>query len=270
MNKINGNLLDIGYMDTLACADSLVHRLDPRAKLIATLVFIVMVVSFDKYAISALLPFFVFPVVMISVAGLPARYILRKVLLISPFAILIAICNPFLDRSILFQIGGINISGGWVSFISILLRFFLTVTAALVLVASTGFNAVCLALSKLGLPKPFVMQLLFLYRYIFVLLEETERLTRARALRSFNNTAMKLTTFTSLISHLLLRTLDRAQRIYLAMCCRGFDGNVRLIRPMKKGRSEIIFVAGWSLLFIILRYWNIPLHIGAFIIRRSL
>lgn len=263
MAQIDQRFLDIGQMDTLAAGDSALHRLDPRAKLITTLVFIVTVVSFDKYTLSALVPFCLFPVVLISAGNLPARYIARKVLLVSPFAVLIGIFNPLMDRGILFCMGPVCISGGWVSFFSILLRFTLTVTAGLILIALTGFNAVCLALEKLGVPKPFVVQLLFLYRYIFVLTGEGARMVRARSLRSFGSSGMGFKTYSSMIGHLLLRTLDRAQRIHLAMCCRGFDGHIRVSRSLKMGARDFGFMAGWSLLFVVLRCYNIPMQLGA-------
>lgn len=265
MNNIGKNSFDIGYMDTLAAGDSLLHRLDPRAKLITTLMFIVAVVSFDKYAISALTAFFIYPIVLISFGGLPYRYILKKVLIVSPFAILVGIFNPLMDREILIRIGSIGISGGWISFISIIFRFILTVTAAFILVSLTGFNAVCGALIKFGVPRPFVVQLLFFYRYIFVLTDETERMVRAGSLRAFNSRAVGFRTFVSLVGNLLLRTLDRAERIYRAMCCRGFDGRVRIIRSMKISYQEIIFTFGWALLFIFLRHSNVPLKLGILI-----
>ncbi len=262
MAKIDSGFLDIGYMDTLAGGDSRLHRLDPRAKLVTTLVFIVAVVSFDKYALSALIPFFLFPMVLIAASGLPVRYLIKKVMIVTPFALLIGIFNPLLDREIVIQIGSIPISGGWVSFFSILIRFALTVTAALVLIALTGFNAVCMALEKLGTPRPFVVQLLFLYRYLFVLTEEAVRMVRARSLRSFRSGAMGFAAFASLIGHLLLRTLDRAQRVHLAMCCRGFDGHIRMIKPMHIGWREIVFTIGWSGLFVCMRRFNLPVKIG--------
>ena len=265
MNNIGKNSFDIGYMDTLATGDSPLHRLDPRAKLITTLIFIIAVVSFDKHTLSALTPFLIYPVFLISIGGLPAGYLLKKVLIVSPFAILVGIFNPLMDREILIQIGSIGISGGWVSFISILLRFVLTVTAALVLVSLTGFNAVCESLMKMGMPKPFVVQLLFFYRYIFVLTDEAERMVRARSLRAFNSKVMGFRTFISLVSHLLLRTLDRAERIYRAMCCRGFDGHIRIIRAMKISYKEIVFTFGWAFLFVFLRCFNIPLKLGTLI-----
>ena len=265
MNNIGKDAFDIGYMDTLAAGDSLLHRLDPRAKLITTLVFIVTVISFDKYALSAMTPFFIYPIVLISFGRLPYRYILKKVLLVSPFAILVGIFNPLMDREILIHLGSIGISGGWVSFISIILRFILTVTAALILISLTGFNAVCAALMKFGLPRPFVVQLLFFYRYIFVLTDESERMVRASSFRAPNSKIIAFSTFVSLAGNLLLRTFDRAERIYRAMCCRGFDGHIRIMRPMKAGYQEIIFTLGWALLFILLRCSNVPLKLGTLI-----
>lgn len=265
MNNIGKNYLDIGYMETLACADSPLHRLDPRAKLITTLLFIVTVVSFGKYTLLAFIPFFIYPLALISLGGLPAGYFMKKVLLLAPFAILVGIFNPIIDREIIFHIGAVGISGGWVSFLSILVRFILTVTAALLLIALTGFNAVCASLTKLGVPRPFVVQLLFFYRYLFVLTDETEKLERARSLRAFNPKAMRLKVFISLIGHLLLRSLDRSERIYRAMCSRGFDGNVRMIRTAKSRREDFVFVAGWVAIFLFFRFYNIPVLLGQFV-----
>jgi len=262
MNNIGKNYTDIRYMDIMASGDSLLHRLDPRAKLITTLLFIVAVVSFDRYTILAFIPFFIYPIVLISAGGLPAGYLLKKILWVSPFAVLVGIFNPVMDREIIYQIGSIGISGGWVSFFSILMRFLLTVSAALILIALTGFNAVCQALKRLGVPKPFVVQLLFFYRYIFVLVDEAERMEMARSLRSFNSRSMDFRTFISIIGHLLLRSLDRAERIYLAMRSRGFDGNIRMIKTIKLGWKDLAFMAGWAILFIAFRTNNIPIRLG--------
>lgn len=258
---------DIGYMDTLAAGDSPLHRVDQRAKLITTVIFIATVVSFNKYAVLELVPFFSFPIILILSGSLPAGYILKKVLLISPLAILVGVFNPFFDRSVIYHIGSIGVTGGWISFISILLRFVLTVTSALALVALTGFNSVCLSLERFRVPRPFIVQLLFLYRYMFVLTEESERMVRARSARSFNSRAMHFRTFISLIGHLLLRTLDRAERVYRAMCCRGFDGRIRIIKSMHAGFRDAAFVIIWVALFISFRFWDVPARLGELVMR---
>jgi len=145
------------------------------------------------------------------------------------------------------------------------MRFFLTVTAALALVSLTGFNAVCSALFRFGLPRPFVLQLMFFYRYMFVLSDEAESMSRARLFRTGNSRPMGMKTFIPLIGHLLLRALSRAERIYRAMRCRGFDGDIRIVRDMKLGLREVCFVFGWSILFIFFRFYNLPLKLGELI-----
>jgi cobalt/nickel transport system permease protein len=120
-------------------------------------------------------------------------------------------------------------------------------------------------LIKLGVPRPFVVQLLFFHRYIFILTDEAERMVRARMLRTFDTRLMGFKVFVALVSNLLLRTLDRAERIYRAMCCRGFDGRVRMIRTMKITRKEIGFAWGWIFLFVVFRCFNIPLIVGELI-----
>ena len=266
MTAIDKRFFSMDRMDTLSYADSPLHRMDPRAKLITTLIYIVMVVSFGKYEISALIPFFIYPVVLMAWGNLPIGFILRKMLLVAPFAILIGIFNPLMDQNTLIQIGRIEISGGWVSFISILIRFTLTVGAALILVGATGFNAVCMALEKLGTPRIFVVQLLFLYRYLFVLGDEATKMVRARSLRTFNAHGMGIKTFGSMVGHLLLRTMDRAQRIHTAMSCRGFDGHIRIIRTYSMGQKELGFILGWTIFFIIIRIYNVPQWMGLIIL----
>ncbi len=262
MATIDRHLFDIGYMDTLSSQQTAVHQLDPRAKLLTTLVFIVTVVSFGKYEISSLIPFFIYPVVLCAIGNIPPAFLIKKLVVVSPFAILLGIFNPLLDRDILIRLAGLDISGGWVSFASILIRFVLTVGVALTLIAVTGFNAVCMALEKLKVPKIFVVQLLFLHRYMFVLVDEASRIFRARSLRSFGGEGSGIKSFGSIVGQLLLRTIDRAQRIYLAMSCRGFEGHIHVMRAQRIGSREVGFMVGWSLIFILMRFYNLPVLMG--------
>lgn len=262
---IGTTFFDIGYMDRLSRLDTPLHRLDPRAKLLTTLAFIVTVVSFGRYEISALIPFFVYPVALVAMGNLPAGYLLRKIVIIAPFAVLIGIFNPLMDKEALIALGPLEISGGWISFLSILIRFVLTVGSALVLVACTGIYGVCLSMERLGAPRVLTAQLLFLYRYLFVLMDEGFRMVRARALRSFGGNGMGVAVYGHMVGHLLLRTLDRAQRIYVAMSCRGFDGHVRRMRPLMMRPIDIMFIVGWSALFVAMRVHNISRLMGALV-----
>ncbi|MBU1001168.1 MAG: cobalt ECF transporter T component CbiQ [Proteobacteria bacterium] len=265
MPKIESSLFEIGVLDQLAFQDTPLHRIDPRIKLITTLCFIVTVVSYNHYEFSALLPLILYPIALSASGQLPGAYLWRKLLIASPFALLIGMFNPLFDHSTLLQIGGLSISGGWVSFASIMLRFTLTVSAALILVASTGFATVCMALGRMGISKVFTTQLLFLYRYIFILTDEGLRMMRARNLRSFDKRGTGLKIYGSMLGQLLLRTMDRAQRIHQAMLCRGFTGDIRLNRQFRLRSTDITFAAGWLTFFILARTCNLPLAVGQFV-----
>ena len=253
-SKIDRAFYEIGHLDNLAEADTPLHRLDPRAKILTTAVFVVSVVSFGKYEITGLLPFFLFPAVLVGLGDFPLGFLLRKLLLVSPFVLFIGIFNPWLDRAVLFHLGPVGITGGWLSFFSLLLRFTLTVGAALLLIASTGFTTICMALEKLGSPRIFTVQLLLLYRYLFILIGEAIRMLRAHSLRSFNRQGrITFRVFLQMLGNLLLRTIDRAQRIHMAMLSRAFTGEIRIARQFHFGYQEMLFLAGFSTLFISLR-----------------
>lgn len=254
MASIDGALLDFQRLDRLAAGDTALHRLDPRAKVLVTLVFIVSVVSFGRYQLSALIPFFIFPSVLIGVGDLPAGYLVRKIALLCIFALVVGIFNPLFDTVVQLQLGPLPISGGWISCASIVVRAALTLSAALILVAVTGFPAICRALELLGMPTAFAVQLIFLYRYIFVLTEEGGRVSRGRELRCVGNRGNGIGSHGALLGTLLLRTWLRAERIHMAMLARGFSGAFHTRQQFRFGAAELLYLAGWSALFILLRF----------------
>ena len=181
MTSIDGALLDFKRLDQLAMGDTTIHRLDPRAKVLTVIVYIVSVVSFNKYELSALAPFFVFPVVLAALGDLPPLFVVKKILLLCPFVLMVGLFNPFFDSVVFFRLGPFGITGGMISFVSIIERSVLAVGGAIVLVCVTGFNDICRALERMGMPRAFAVQLHFLYRYIFVLTDEVSRASRGPA-----------------------------------------------------------------------------------------
>jgi cobalt/nickel transport system permease protein len=247
--------LEAGRMDALGRLDSPVHRLDPRAKILATAVFVAVVMSWPRHATSALLPMFAFPWLTGARAGLPTGFLLRKALFAAPFALAVAIGNPLFDRSPVTVAGNWQIAGGWLSFVSILLRFALTVWSALVLVASTGIHPLCAGMERLGMPPVFATQILFLHRYLFLIADEGFRLRRAVALRGAERIGPKV--YSSLLGRWLLRAMDRAGRIHRAMLARGFDGQVRVLPGGRPGPRDFAFALGWIAFFAVARNWNL-------------
>lgn len=265
MSAITTALLDLKYLEILAAGDTTIHRLNPLAKVLVTLLFILSVISCNRYELSALVPFFLFPIVMIARADLPLLFILKKIVLFLPFVLLVGIFNPLFDREPLVQFGVLTVSSGWISFLSIVIRSILTVGGAFILIGTTGFTPTCQALRRMGIPQVFTTQLLFLYRYIFVLAEEAGRASLARELRSCGTQGQGIESYRSLIGALLLRTWGRAERIHDAMLARGFNGEYHRVQQNSFGRMEISYCFVWAALFILFRLTNIPLELGNFI-----
>jgi cobalt/nickel transport system permease protein len=267
MASLDAALSDLGALEELAAGDTAVHRLDPRAKLLATGLFLILVVSFDRYTVSALVPFALYPWLTAVVGQIPWRHLGRRLLLVSPFGVMLALPNLLLDGTVQAMLGSLPLTGGLLSFASILLRFALTVTAALVLVATTGIAPLCASLGRLGMPRVLVTQLLLLVRYSSVLGAEAARMTRARALRSVGRADGGLRAYGALVGQLLLRAVGRAQRIHRAMSCRGFTGEVRLPAPLRFGPRDAAFLLGSGVALVGLRLVDLPLLLGNAVMR---
>ncbi|HON58105.1 MAG TPA: cobalt ECF transporter T component CbiQ [Smithella sp.] len=255
---------NIGFLDQLSYKDTVVHRLDPRVKLVVTLLFLVTVISFSKYEVFGLLPFFLYPMLLMTLGEIPFGLIFKKVLFVSPFAVFIGIFNPLLDSAQVAIFKDFSVSAGWLSFVSILLKFALTVSTALLLIATTSFPGVCHALRRLGLPAIFVSQLLFLYRYLFVLMEETMRIVRARNMRSFDGRGEGVKIFVRLTGTLFLRAVERAERVYHAMLSRGFEGDMPTLKRFRMKSGDVVFVVCSVALLFVFRFYPATEILGRF------
>lgn len=262
MARIDTAIADVDALDRLASLDTPVHRLDARAKIAATAMFLVTVVSFHKYEIAEMLPLFLYISALSALGQVPLRVLARYLLIASPFALLVGIFNPLMDRETALQWGPLAVSGGSVSFLSILLRFLLTASAALLLLACTGYVSVCAALGRLGAPRLLIMQFLMLYRFIFILSDEAARMVRAHGLRSRLGRKPTLRVWASLSGQLFLRAYDRGLRVHAAMLARGFDGTLRSLRAFRWTWADSFFILGCGVFFLLVRFGQVARRLG--------
>jgi cobalt/nickel transport system permease protein len=250
MSKIVDSIYNIRLLDDLARKDTVIHRIHPVAKLLTTIIYLIVVVSFNRYEINGLLPFVFFPMVLILLAELPVKPIFKRLLMVEPLIIGIGILNPLFDPR------------GWITFIAIMIKCGLTVTACLVLVSTTGLDKLAQALRVMKIPSIFVIQLLLTFRYISVLIEELARMIRAYSLRAPQQKGVRLKDCGPFAGQLLLRTFDRAQRVYDSMRLRGFDGEYHSYGKSIFMWKDIFYIFAWSLFFILARMYDIPAFLG--------
>jgi len=260
MPDLMNSLYNLRLLDGLARKETPVHRMHPLVKVLVTLIFLVFVISFDRYEVIRLMPFFLYPVIIFMLSDIPAIPFLKRIVIAMPFVIGIGILNPLFDKQTLV-ISGVAVSGGWVSFFSILIKSVLTIAAGILLIATTGMDKIAAALRMLKIPKIFVLQLLLTYRYISILIEEVARTVRAYSLRAPMQKGIQRSAWGSLVGQLLIRTYDRGQRVYQAMCLRGFTGEYNTGNYARLKTGDYVHLLCWTLFFVIAKIYNIPLLI---------
>jgi cobalt/nickel transport system permease protein len=133
------------------------------------------------------------------------------------------------------------------------------------LIATTSFPGICHALRRLGVPAVFVSQLLFLYRYLFVLSEEAMRLVRARDMRSFGNRGSGMKVVARLIGALFIRTVERAERIYSAMLTRGFNGDMPSLKEYRFRSGDGLYILITIVFLTVFRLFPVTDMLGRFV-----
>ncbi len=234
--------------------DSAIHRLDPRVKIIWTIVYLVMIFlvrDFIGYGIVLLSL-----AAIIKIAGIPFKYIVRGMKPIMFILIITFILNMFLyDGKVILDLGLVNITDkGLHQAIFIAFRLVLLIFGTSLLTYTTkpmsltdGFESLMRPLAKLRFPANEVaMMMSIALRFIPTLLEETDKIMKAQQARGADfetgNVIRRITSMIPLIIPLFVSSFRIAQDLAMAMearCYRGGNGRTRL-HPMKYGKTDYV------------------------------
>ena len=232
--------MEHSYIDEYSRMDSFIHRLEPRIKIIGLLSFILFVALTPRNSFAALGFHCLIIVILIALSNIPLRFIMKRALTIIPFALTIAVFIPFLKP-------GRQVCGaydGLAAFCGILIKAVLSIMAMTVLMTSTNFSVLLKALEKLKFPSIFIMIISFMYRYIFILQDELMKMRQAKDSRSVGGSRwFHLYALANMLGVLFIRSYERAEKVYLAMLCRGFDGRINTIYDFKIGMKDFGFLA---------------------------
>ena len=209
------------YLDRYGRSRSVCHRLPPRLKLFLSLAAIVvgMVIPPAHWPAHGTLLCVLFAAT--SLARIPFRYVARRV-------------GGFLLVALLFGIGvplSQGFRGGWEIMAGIVLRGTESFLAGLWLVNVIPFDQLLTTLRRTGVPAILLAILAFMYRFVFVLWDELDTMRTARRARTFDRAGaiFRWRVGAHMIGMLLIRALERSERVYGAMCARGWDGKLRTL-----------------------------------------
>ncbi len=229
-------------LDSYLPRESPIHRLDPRVKLALTVLFILTAALTPdrKWAVFGTLEGLVLAAVLASRVGMGV--VQKRSALAMPFvlAALTVVFVPGAPGTAHIPIPGtpwaVSVAGLW-RFISIAVRSYLSVQAAVLLAATTPFPDLLWGMRALKVPRLLVAIGGFLYRYLFVLADEARRMMQARETRSAvpagrrggGTLSWRARVTGAMAGTLFLRAYERSERIWAAMVARGYDGEVRML-----------------------------------------
>lgn len=232
--------MNLTLQERYQAGDSPLHRLDPRVKLVTTLLLVVGIVLTPERAAPAY-PLSWALIGSLAMIGGPGALRLAKMGSVAlPFALAaITLLFTVPGEPVVTVLGLTVTDAGLMRFVAIMLKSWLAVQAALLLAMTTHFTDLLWAMDSLRVPGTLVAIIGFMYRYLFTLKDEAERLIRARAARSGTDRQRKsggsllwrARVAGGMIGNLFLRSYERSERVYDAMLARGYTGQLRVLSP---------------------------------------
>lgn len=243
--------------------DSIVHRLDPRIKIITVAMFIASLFFVNSFIPYIFIVLFIGTVV--KIAKLPIKFILKGLRPLMFIILITFFINIFLTQGeVIFEVGPLNITKQGLSqatFMALRLIFLITGTSLLTLTTSPisltdGIEKLLMPFSKIGLPAhELAMMMTIALRFIPTLLEETDKIMKAQMARGADfesgNILRRAKNLVPLLVPLFINSFRRADELATAMearCYRGGEGRTRL-NELKLESHDIIIFIGMILFF---------------------
>lgn len=198
------------FLDRYSRLSSPIHRIPTPVKLVAALLIVLLVVTVPMTAPAIHLSLGLALVVVAAVSRIPPGFILKRLLLLEPFAVGAALLS-------LFQAHGLAV------FTALVIKSTLCLLTMILLANSTPFSDLLDVLKRWHVPALLVTTLALMYRYLFLLIDEAERMNRARLSRTFSaGRRRSWRLLGTVVGQLGVRSTERAERIYSAMRARGW------------------------------------------------
>ncbi|MGF1472594.1 MAG: cobalt ECF transporter T component CbiQ [Rubrobacteraceae bacterium] len=202
-------------VETVAGKDSPVHQLDPRVKILGLIGLVVVSVSLPPGAWVAFAAIGTILVGLVALSRLHPLHVLRRMTVEIPFLLAAAIL-PFTaeDGLTLGVTVGIKITVG--------------VLAMVILSSTTPFPQLLRGFELLRVPRLIILITALMWRYLYVLVGQAGRMKTARAARGYSGSGLRqaISSTGPLLASLFLRSLERGERVHLAMMSRGYTGGI--------------------------------------------
>jgi cobalt/nickel transport system permease protein len=233
-----------------------VHRLDPRAKILGLVAVTIVAVSTPLDAWPVLAGCAAVLAAVAVVARVTPRALWQRVRFVLPLVLAVAIFLPFLRHGgQTWEVGPLTVhEQGLRTFAGVSAKAIIGTVSAVLLAATTTFPQVLRGLEAMRVPRLLVLIAAFMYRYLFVIVEEAGRMRSALAARAYRpTTALHAGPIGRMATAMFLRTYSRGERVYHAMLARGYAGHMPQLHPLALRRADRAFVGAVLLSLVPLR-----------------
>lgn len=262
MSKIDSVIYQLHSIREETMEDRWMNRVYPLFKLILTCLYIGMLTSVSQRDLDILLSLGIYLIILFVAGDLSLKKCISRVWIALPFVCMIGLWNLFLEREVQFYMGGFVVTTGMLDFMSLLIKGVECLLAVYLLVVTTTIEKICVSLRRVHCPGMLVTLFLLIYRYIGLLLEETEKMLQAYQLRAPGQKGIAIHTWGSFVGRLLLRTFDRAEQVGESMKLRGFQGEFLHWEKMQVSWSDWLFLGLFTGLILVLRYIPVFVLVG--------
>lgn len=202
-----------GSIEAVAAGDSWLHRLDARAKIIGLLLLVVVAATTPEGAWAVFGVFGAALAVLVALGRLPIPYVARR----------LVIEIPFIAAALVLVLVRGPVAGA-----TLALRVTISVLAVVVLSSTTPFPDLLRGFERLRAPALLVTIVALMWRYLHVIGEEVRRMKVARQARGDRARTLMAARagVGGTIAALFIRSLERGERVHLAMLSRGYAGGV--------------------------------------------
>ncbi len=265
LNKISSIINEVYIIEKNASRKNWMNAIHPLIKLLLTIIYILISMSFSKYDLIGVLSMIFYLLIVFFIADIPFYKCIWKFKAILPFILVISIMDLFFNRNYII-ICNLEISIGILSMITLVLKSYICVIASYFLISTTTIEEICYALRLLYIPSIIRTQILLTYRYLIIFLLEANSIIQAYTLRTPNYKGIHFNVWGSLIGQLLIRTFERAMNIYESMLLRGYNGEFHNVSNNTNIKiSDLLYFFFWVSIFFILRICPIIYILGNFI-----
>jgi cobalt/nickel transport system permease protein len=231
--------------EAFAQGDSLLHRTDPKVKVLVAAVFVTVVAISSSFTAAAMA--LGCSLLLVLIARLDLTKVAKRLLAANSFTLFLWLTLPLTyGGSDQLPLGALSLSRAGIDLAALItLKTNVIVLAIVGLLGTSRIASVGHALEALGVPQRLCFLLLFSYRYIFVIYQEYQRLVRAAKLRCFipRTNIHTYRTYGYLFGMTLIRSWNRSFRVHQAMLLRGFNGRLIPLDTQQLCRRDLVFLA---------------------------